>query len=1344
MPSHYLNTMQGFIQVDQKQIQDTVNTIKSPHLRYGNGGSRTFLKKRASEMHTLLEDAADSLPEQSDIQNPVNKDTNVNSIQTSKEEENNKPEIEFLSPEESNCVLTGTVSKHSETSTEHAEFITPHHTHNASDKTNMKYKKHEITNTLTNSVSENEESLLFSEDENSLVQSVLEINSDEPHDTQSHVFSIVSDGSEILNIHAPELISSVDQEASCQMEDKLEYLDENPMLIPKQVCVGDEITSNIDVLIEEDKGKSLTKTDLEMVSFMNPPDKAAHEVDYFEKFTLIDDKVPNETSFAKSDLILQEGHANVTQCGPYYISETTVDDLYMHGYLDESFYGSVKDVGLESSQREDFSAQITNGIEKDTTPPVKTKDMSLFDEEEGVLEKSLLFPTSYPINPELLEEPPALAFLYKDLYEEAKGTRTKEDNDQSDVESTTSVGTFHSRISDDDGTGIYFEKYNLKDEIPSNSTKPYINRNNEVKEIFYELDDLHPDYKFTPIADSNHVKDIEKLPGNKENNAVQSLETNEPVDDKIHAYQVLAHNTEEPKHNKCMESGQEKIKEKTLRDQIHETISDGRDEELEMQDIYLPYISKTRASPEINFNYVPEILEAQTEEDSRTEEENKIPPVFDDINKIGLDVSKKKEHISRGSIHDEEITKPEQEESQHEAVNGENTEDIEEGTNLGFQTSLGVIPEEEDSFCFENADETAESLDYVIITQDDLQPCENEICENRLLGELGRDDGYDLPADLEQEAKQELEDLGFEVIEPLKPPADLSETNAMKPQSDTYCYTCKSPFSSMEKILGDHKDHNVTSLDDAANDMTINLEDLLEKLKESSMKTEDFVSRVESMFNDVERNYTQNEKILEGQQEKMNQKVVGQRTDKSHKFEELKKMKMEYLYDQMVSFQQNVDSAREILERAEKEIEEKDPVLFLSLHDEINTRLLTALESTLSLEKMPSAFSLFEHHAGNSSQVDQKQIQVPQTPNVKSQEPNSATSTSIAVYWTTDQDDVIEFFQVYCMEEPEQNHDENVLLEEYRVTVKESFCILEDLEPDKCYSVWVMAVNYTGCSLPSDKAPFRTAPSIPVIKAEECTVCWDMAIIRWSTAHPESTESFTLEWCKQYPSEGEGLRSIAGIKNQQFKVSLQPNENYFFYVRAASASGTSEQSEAALISTKGTRFHLMRDTAHPVLELSTDGSVISISEQSEITGIPLVLGEVLPASGCHYWEMTVTRCNGYSIGATFQPSREHYGLEEDSTSWCMQCCSTAVSYSYKFLHNEVFSEVCLTKPPDRIGILLDYRTGRLSFYNVPKGQVLYTFRNRFKEAAHPTFALEVPGELQLHTGIELPPFVRNS
>lgn len=47
------------------------------------------------------------------------------------------------------------------------------------------------------------------------------------------------------------------------------------------------------------------------------------------------------------------------------------------------------------------------------------------------------------------------------------------------------------------------------------------------------------------------------------------------------------------------------------------------------------------------------------------------------------------------------------------------------------------------------------------------------------------------------------------------------------------------------------------------------------------------------------------------------------------------------------------------------------------------------------------------------------------------------------------------------------------------------------------------------------------------------------------------------------------FRSLAGIKRPELNIKLEPNVNYFFYVRAINNFGTSEQSEAALISTKG-------------------------------------------------------------------------------------------------------------------------------------------------------------------------------
>ncbi|KAG5273000.1 hypothetical protein AALO_G00171630 [Alosa alosa] len=65
------------------------------------------------------------------------------------------------------------------------------------------------------------------------------------------------------------------------------------------------------------------------------------------------------------------------------------------------------------------------------------------------------------IDPSLLEEPKAMAFLYTDLYEEALGTKKKEE----DTVSMTSEKSFHSKESESD-SNCYLEKFVLKDETP--------------------------------------------------------------------------------------------------------------------------------------------------------------------------------------------------------------------------------------------------------------------------------------------------------------------------------------------------------------------------------------------------------------------------------------------------------------------------------------------------------------------------------------------------------------------------------------------------------------------------------------------------------------------------------------------------------------------------------------------------------------------------------------------------------------------------------------------------------------------------------------------------------------
>ncbi|NXO42517.1 CMYA5 protein, partial [Locustella ochotensis] len=1154
---------------------------------------------------------------------------------------------------------------------------------------------------------------------------------------QKDLFNIISEGYEILNIHAPTHISSVDQEESKHMPDKLEYLETNPSFrrklveddqtaltsgktaeISESLVLGKTASHELIELVKKDDIEETEETQQENLPLPEnnnyaklDPNNGTADMDYFEKYTLIDDKSPIKPQFERRislSPVTEDPNESMEEAKSFKESteEDTLEEFSLLEDLDEVFYGTIKGESKMQSYEDaskplplqksiDSSSKSITNVEDEWKSP----GTPLFDSEEGVLERSLLFPTTVAaVNPELLEEPPALSFLYKDLYAEAVGEKTK-DESPSDEESGNSNASFPSRNSDtDDGTGIYFEKYILKDEIPKDESFSGgilgWSSENKQKQVSGDVQ-----FVKTEVLSEGGVMERDKIQVDSNIQATICKPMHAiPFGSKTVLLGAGTDITEQREEENVPAERAEGLPEQSS----HQ----GHSHQVDYQGAAYPEASTnqeerqdTTAVPQME-TYVP-YVRAPTEDtvgDQFTQEHLACVPTIQQTENPDL-----------------------QREEQHRDV----------------------------------YEDFAESMDYDVITQEELLQDEisSQFTHEELLFE-DRDsfdhaaDSYEFVNEPEQRTPVELEDSGFVVMYPEKsatniPQFESPQRELKKTQIDTYCYHCKCPISAIDKLFGEHKDHEVTTLDDAATKMKDQLSKLLTALEERSMKIEAFVSDIELRFNSVEENCKKNADLLEKQNEEMLKKVVAQYDEKSENFEEVKKMKMEYLYEQMVNFQQTVDSAKETLETTVKETDEVDGFVFLNVNMcFLPIRLLSAMDTTLSLEKVPSAFSLFEHYADSPGQSNQDVLQhaaVPQTPTVIPQEPNSATSTSIAVYWAVNDGDTIDCFQVYCMEELQASKDAGALVEEYRVTVKESHCVLEDLEPDRCYSVWVMAVNGTGCSLPSEKAIFKTAPAVPTIKAEDCTVCWDTATVRWR-AESLSAESFILEYCRQHSPEGEGLRSFAGIKKPELKVSLEPNVNYFFYLRAVNPFGTSEQSEAALISTKGTRFRLLSDTAHPALQISSNATVIHLPEKTKLTGFPSVLGELLPAQGCHYWEIVVSACRSYRIGICYEAIAQSSVLGLSDTSWCMRCCPTQT----RFLHTGVMSDVHVTEHLARIGILLDYSSGRLLFFNAERGLVLFAIRHKFTDAAHPAFALEKAGVLTLCTGMELPEFVKQS
>lgn len=314
-----------------------------------------------------------------------------------------------------------------------------------------------------------------------------ENDEEEPHDPlvdkDQRLFSLVSEGSEILNIVVPTKVATVDEEESKEMMDNLSYLEDIP--VPK----ASEETNipDFEVWTTEPRTTRIEPTKPLPPHGMDPPGapvvrppgrEAGGKVDYFEAFSLIDAQAPGgptvlmqeqeEDEDVTANSQETENHApaqgklDITTTLDRDKSDTVSLDHISSEHLDEVFYSGT-DNDMSNLSGEDGAIQSARARH-----PSKATGTTLFGSQEDIL-TPIFLPEGPPkiIDPILLEEPKAMAFLYTDLYEEAVGTRQIEE----DAKSVDSEKSFHSRHSDREARG-YLEKYALIDETPVVEVEP--------------------------------------------------------------------------------------------------------------------------------------------------------------------------------------------------------------------------------------------------------------------------------------------------------------------------------------------------------------------------------------------------------------------------------------------------------------------------------------------------------------------------------------------------------------------------------------------------------------------------------------------------------------------------------------------------------------------------------------------------------------------------------------------------------------------------------------------------------------------------------------------------------
>ncbi|XP_060115950.1 fibronectin type III and SPRY domain-containing protein 2 [Heteronotia binoei] len=586
--------------------------------------------------------------------------------------------------------------------------------------------------------------------------------------------------------------------------------------------------------------------------------------------------------------------------------------------------------------------------------------------------------------------------------------------------------------------------------------------------------------------------------------------------------------------------------------------------------------------------------------------------------------------------------------------------------------------------------------------------------------------------------------------QPFKP------NNQEKEKEDSYCITCCVPIRAQDDQGCQHDEHEVIPLLSVVEIAKDELQKNICKLEDQIAHLENFSSHLEEIFITVEENFVKQEQNFERHYNDVMQTLEQRYEESMQALGEEKKEKLEALYKQLVNCGENLDTCKELMEAIEDLGQGENKLAALKTAIATIHRLDDFLEKDVDITLSTPAD--FEDRVIDFSDVGELMDSViavpavlpPCAPVMNSQDPNSATGTSVRVCWSFFSEDIVERYQLFHRRVSNDiTKDEQ---DEFILNVKETFATVTNLVPNTQYEFWVRAFNSAGGGLASERAVYLTAPLPPVIKSKEIQSCEHAALVSWESGNTNPVDSYTVELSKLTDGGEETItESIVGIPNCESLIQLDPRTKYLLAVKALNMGGSSERSKPVSIHSTGTYFTLNEETAHPLLSVLEDGFTITCRKadspksdlsfrENSFTRSVAILGKPIPFQGKHYWEVDVNDNIEYRIGVAFENvSRDSY-LGTSHSCWCMRHTVTSSRHTYEFLNNGMTPDIRITVPPKKIGLLLDYDDGTLSFFNADIMQHLYTYRSHFQDFVCPCFAVEAPGTLRIQNRLAMPTY----
>ncbi|XP_056444409.1 E3 ubiquitin-protein ligase Midline-1-like [Gadus chalcogrammus] len=279
------------------------------------------------------------------------------------------------------------------------------------------------------------------------------------------------------------------------------------------------------------------------------------------------------------------------------------------------------------------------------------------------------------------------------------------------------------------------------------------------------------------------------------------------------------------------------------------------------------------------------------------------------------------------------------------------------------------------------------------------------------------------------------------------------------------------------------------------------------------------------------------------------------------------------------------------------------------------------------------------------------------------------------------------------------------------------------------------ALDFTREKKLLENLDYLTAPTAPNIREELSTASYDTISVHWTSDDEFSVVSYELQYTiftgqANIASLCDSLDSwmiVPNIKQNHYTVhGLQCGTKYVFVVRAINQAG-SRSSEPGTLKTNSQPFKLDPKSAHRKLKISHDNLTVERDEatskkahsQERFTSHSSygVVGNVYIDSGRHYWEALIGGSTWYAVGIAYKSAPKHEWIGKNSASWVLCRCNN----SWVVRHNS--KELTVEPSPHlrRVGVLLDYDAGDLSFYDALGSQHLHTFNVSFAQPVCPVF-----------------------